>query len=231
MVTPLVGEASWMEILSGVPSWLPAAKQTLVIAPHPDDETLCAGGLIQHQRARGLDVQIIAVTDGGAAYADAPADLTAIRQFEQEQASAILGVEPRGIVRLRFPDSRVADHETDLAAALSEHITPGSLVLAPWPLDSHPDHEACGRAIQRAAQTAELELVFYLFWTWHQKPLDALNGQPLRRFDLTPQQLSVKHAALECHRTQLQWDSSAPVLPFDILAPARRSFETFIVHE
>lgn len=39
-------------------------ERLLVVAPHPDDETLAAGGLIQRVRARGGKVQILVVTAG-----------------------------------------------------------------------------------------------------------------------------------------------------------------------
>src|SRR5450432_3940132 len=38
--------------------------RVLVLAVHPDDESLSAGGLIQHAIARGGDVRVIVVTDG-----------------------------------------------------------------------------------------------------------------------------------------------------------------------
>ena len=36
----------------------------LVIAPHPDDETLAAGGIIQQAITIGIDVKVIVVTNG-----------------------------------------------------------------------------------------------------------------------------------------------------------------------
>lgn len=39
-------------------------ERLLVVAPHPDDETLGAGGLIQRVRARGGTVQILVITAG-----------------------------------------------------------------------------------------------------------------------------------------------------------------------
>ncbi|TMQ55341.1 MAG: hypothetical protein E6K72_06525, partial [Candidatus Eisenbacteria bacterium] len=36
----------------------------LVLAPHPDDESLAVGGLVQRALARGIDPQLVFVTDG-----------------------------------------------------------------------------------------------------------------------------------------------------------------------
>src|SRR5947209_8000477 len=43
---------------------VPAATRLLVVAPHPDDETLGAGGLIQRVRQSGGVVKILYLTDG-----------------------------------------------------------------------------------------------------------------------------------------------------------------------
>ena len=39
-------------------------NRTLVIAPHPDDESIAAGGLLQRAIAAGGEVRVIFVTDG-----------------------------------------------------------------------------------------------------------------------------------------------------------------------
>ncbi len=40
----------------------------VVVAPHPDDETLGLGATMAQLAARGVDVSVVSVTDGGAAY-------------------------------------------------------------------------------------------------------------------------------------------------------------------
>ena len=60
-----------------------------------------AGGLIATQRSRGVDVHVLAVTDGEAAYdVDDPAALASKRRTEQLAALGELGVEPHSITRL-----------------------------------------------------------------------------------------------------------------------------------
>ena len=88
MIVPIVMEADWIEGLKPLPVWNPPETvAVLVLAPHPDDETLGAGGLIKAQCLRGLEVSIAAVTDGKKAYADAEG-LAAIRRVEQVDAVA-----------------------------------------------------------------------------------------------------------------------------------------------
>src|SRR5262245_15878805 len=43
---------------------VPAATRLLLVAPHPDDETLGAGGLIQRVQATGGVVKVVYLTDG-----------------------------------------------------------------------------------------------------------------------------------------------------------------------
>ncbi len=45
-------------------SVIPAKVKVLVIAPHPDDETLCCGGILARHVERGDDVRVLIVTDG-----------------------------------------------------------------------------------------------------------------------------------------------------------------------
>src|SRR4051812_36313606 len=96
-----VPENDWLAALDDVPVWRPPEGRMLVIAPHPDDETLGAGGLIAAHRLRGCSVQVIAVTDGEASYSDWP-DLGAVRAEEQMAALAEMGVEKESIIRLHM---------------------------------------------------------------------------------------------------------------------------------
>jgi LmbE family N-acetylglucosaminyl deacetylase len=229
-MTPVCSEESWLSALKNVPQWQPPRIPTIVIAPHPDDETLGAAGLIASQRRRGIPVTVIAVTDGEAAYSDATG-LGDLRCREQEAALAELGVARHDIIRLRLPDSNVASCQ-DLLATLLEPLVPSStLLLAPWLFDPHPDHEACGKAAERLASGVGAHLVSYLFWTWHRTPTASLLDVPLHRFELDNDLQAARSAALSQHRSQLEWKSGSPILPDDLLAPARRSFETFILHD
>jgi LmbE family N-acetylglucosaminyl deacetylase len=218
-----------MERFQGTQPWLPPFKPTVVISPHPDDETLGAGGLIAGQCKRGLPVTVIAVTDGDAAYPDAT-NLAAIRKIEQQNALRVLGVDPSSIVRLGLPDSKVSAHEERLAELLIPLLSPESLVVTPWALDWHPDHEACGRAVEKARHLSGAETVSYMFWTWHSKTIESLDGLAVRRLELDASLLARKQAALRHHRSQLEYEGGSPILPERLLLPAKRPFEIFIVN-
>ena len=95
-----------------------------------------------------------------------------------------LGVESGDIIRLRLPDSAVTSCEDALTALVRPLVTSATLLIAPWLLDPHPDHEACGRAAQRLSACEEVMLVSYVFWAWHRTKVDTLTALPLRRFEL-----------------------------------------------
>ena len=107
----------------------------LVIAPHPDDAELAAGGAILSLKARGAKVGILDLTDGE----PTPHGSLAIRERETQAATAILGVDWRGNLGLknRFLEADMASRHK-LAAKLRE-VRP-RILLAPYWEDAHPDH-------------------------------------------------------------------------------------------
>jgi LmbE family N-acetylglucosaminyl deacetylase len=229
----MTSEAAWTAALAGVASWTPNYpdyKDAVVLAPHPDDETLGAGGLIATLRTLGVDVSVLAVTDGEAAYPD-NFGLGEIRRQEQEQALYELGVERWKITRLRLPDSAVSQHEEQLVALIQPQVGEHTLLVAPWEFDPHPDHEATGRAAERVATLVGAKLISYVFWTWRWKDVEALAEVPLVRLELDERAQAARSAALAKHKTQLEHVSGSPILTDELLAPTRRPFETFVLHE
>ena len=231
MVTPITSESEWLLSLEKLPQWGPPLTPTLLVAPHPDDETLGAGGLIAALRSQGIAVSVVAVTDGENAYPDSPdsaPQLAIQREQEQTEALACLGVPAACIHRLQLTDSAVSTNEAHLTELLNQLITPHTHVLAPWPGDFHPDHEACGRAAQTAARAQGALLTFYFFWTWHRGTTQLLEDLPLVAFPLTQQAREARQKALLCHRSQLERPGGDPILPDYLLEPASRPFEVFL---
>jgi LmbE family N-acetylglucosaminyl deacetylase len=233
VITPVSDESAWMTFLSGLTEWEPPAQHTLLIAPHPDDETLGPGGLIAALRSSVIEVDVIAITDGEAAYPnDVYSDtcgLAAIREREQTSALAILGVDKSHIHRLRLPDSRVATHEALLAQFIEQHLSSNTHIIAPWRHDFHPDHESAGRAAEKVSALTGARLTSYFFWTWHRAEPSFLTGLRLTSFRLRVSERYKKQAALACHESQLWHHSGDPILPEDLLAPARRPFEVLAI--
>jgi LmbE family N-acetylglucosaminyl deacetylase len=226
MVVPLVNETEWAHRLGGLPLWAPERTPTVVVVPHPDDETLAAGGLIAALREMGVDVTVVAVTDGENAYIE-NRGLAEIRKKEQTCALARLGVPEQKIVRLGLVDSSVAAQESELVDALRTLIPAETQVLAPWAGDFHPDHEACARAAAAVVREVGATLISYFFWTWHRGTIATVEGLALRRFPLGEKTMEAKCEALACHTSQLRHEREPEILPKNLLWPARMSFEVF----
>jgi len=97
-----------------------AADSLLVIAPHPDDESLCCGGTISLARRVGARVTIVWVTSGEGSRATAIVDWHAIwphrsvyrdigvlRAAEARRAAVQLGVDADSLYFLGYPDTGI----------------------------------------------------------------------------------------------------------------------------
>jgi bacillithiol biosynthesis deacetylase BshB1 len=123
----------------------------LVVAPHPDDAELGAGGTILLLKSQGASVGVLDLTDGE----PTPHGSPEIRRRETEAATALLGLDWRG--NLGLPNrSLVADLDARrrLAAAIRQ-VRPRCL-LAPYWDDAHPDHVAASQLVDAARFWAKL---------------------------------------------------------------------------
>jgi len=132
-------------------------ERILVLAPHPDDEVIGCGGALALLAVEKREIHVIVATDGSAAERslseeDTPAAYRARREDETRRGLAHLGVS--NVAFLRLPDRTLQDSEDELISrirSLMREIKP-DLVLAPSPLEIHPDHVALSRALFRAIQ-------------------------------------------------------------------------------
>ena len=62
MIEPLVSETEWAPVWQAATPWQPLDRNMLVIAPHPDDETLAAGGLIARQLPEDVPIHVVAAS-------------------------------------------------------------------------------------------------------------------------------------------------------------------------
>ncbi|MFP1153431.1 PIG-L deacetylase family protein [Mycobacterium sherrisii] len=193
----------------------------VVVAPHPDDETLGLGATIAQLVASDVDVQVVSVSDGGAVHPGAaPMDrvrMEAIRRHELRRATNMLGVPPP--VSLGLPDGQLTDYEDRLADSLSEILATSAVTpwcAATWRGDGHPDHEAVGRAAAAACARTDAVLLEYPIWMWHwATPFDAAVPWD-RGYSVPTAKFAVarKRLAAQCFRSQFESRAGArPALP------------------
>jgi LmbE family N-acetylglucosaminyl deacetylase len=214
------------------------ARRLVVVAPHPDDEVLGAGGLIQKALAEGVLVEVIAVTDGEASHPDsrvaATLDLPTVRARETETALRRLGWDKPAITRLRLPDGHVAERRGELDAALGDILLPDDLCVAPWRLDGHPDHDICGESSLGAAASVGAQSLSYLVWTWHWADPDGseVPWERCRQLDMSRRAQARKRWSTLAFESQISplgpQEADAPILPAPVLRRFWRPYEVFI---
>jgi LmbE family N-acetylglucosaminyl deacetylase len=202
----------------------------VVVAPHPDDETLGLGAMITQLAGNGVHVQVVCLSDGGAARPGTSASerlrINTIRRYELRRAANLLNVPPP--VLLGLPDGELANHEgriTDMLTEILEIAGPATWCAATWRGDGHPDHETAGRAASAACALTGATLLEYPVWMWHWAfPAD--EAVPWDRAYSIPTPVWAaerKRRAAQCYRSQFErsGDRAAPRLPGFVLPRLR----------
>ena len=210
-------DLSWKSINPLAALHLPAnTGRLVVVAPHPDDETLGAGGLMHDLAKRGWDVQVVVASDGSASHPGV-GKLAALRAREVARACRILGVTQPPLL-LNFPDGAVGAHHEALTRELLPLVRATDIVVAPRRGDGHADHEATALAVDDAMSVCGHEspaLWKYAIWAWERfDPNDEyFHGAFVHR--ASPDAIIAKANAINAHRSQ-----TTSVLGDVILSPA-----------
>lgn len=219
---------------------LDGVRRVVVVAAHPDDESLGAGGLLATAHERGLEVDLVLLTAGELSHPASPTHSRAQlgRRRLQEAKDALGTVAPgAALTMVALGDGSVAGSEADVAARLVDLIGDGegTLLAAPWRHDGHPDHDAAGRAAATAARRTDARLVEYPVWWWHWGTPDEAPWEALRRLDLSDRARAQKDLAIAAHSSQVESISSAPgdevLLQPGFLAHFHGSVEVYVVED
>jgi LmbE family N-acetylglucosaminyl deacetylase len=193
---------------------LPTLDRTLIIAPHPDDDVIAAGGLIQRVVAGGGEVSVVYVTDGEnnpwpqrymkrkwRIGAEDRAEWGAMRRQEALASLERLRVSKEAARFLAFPDQKITELtrrgdmrlRDELRQAI-ESFRP-TLIVSPSAVDLHSDHRAIAWYAHAAA--GQTEITTYVV---HGAPrADRLIGTVA----LSEREQRRKREAIECHASQL----------------------------
>ncbi len=188
------------ELLCGRPA-------LVVVAPHPDDETLGCGALLHDAAGHGIACGIVCVTDGSKSHRDSPswspARLAGVRRAEMRAAVACLA--PGACVdELGYPDCETpcgGRAATECVDRLDALVPPGALVLSTWGGDPHVDHRRTADLVRRLARRRpDLAVLFYPIWG---RLSPAMPGGRILRLSASAAAGRAKRAALACHRSQM----------------------------
>jgi LmbE family N-acetylglucosaminyl deacetylase len=217
-----------------------ALDKLVVVAAHPDDETLGAAGLLERAARHGVRVEVLVATMGENSHPDSPTHtpqrLAAVRAVELRNALTLLAPTAH-YTALGLPDGNVESHAQELENEIGSAVTSNgqrTMIVAPWSADGHTDHNAVGAAAAKVALTTHSILLEYPIWLWHWgSPTSAQIPWPaLRKLELTAQERTTKNHAMACHASQVSPLSAAKgdetLLSPEVLSHFDRDFETFI---
>lgn len=211
-------EAAWRDWgrLDGLPplDWA-GLDRVVVVAAHPDDETLGAAGLMAEASRRRIAVDVVVATLGEASH---PLSSTItperLSRWRAREVTAAVGLLAPGAVLhlLHLPDGELERHVPAVTARVAGLAGAGSLVVAPWVGDGHPDHTAAALGAARAAAAVRARSLEYPVWAWHWSATADPRvpwGQMVRH-PLTPAARRLKRRALALHRSQTRPLSDQP---------------------
>jgi LmbE family N-acetylglucosaminyl deacetylase len=170
----------------------------LVIAPHPDDESIGCGGTVCKHSKRGDRTVAVFLTSGELGLKQVSrAKARRIREAEARAAAKFLGMVQ--LEFLRLPDWTLSEHIKSGARLLRPILKKEKpeLIYVPHPLEWHPDHRVAVlllRTALRGARLASPEIRGYEVWT------------PLPEYDHLENittEMPRKCRALRAHRSQL----------------------------
>ena len=153
---------------------VPVGRRILAISPHPDDESIGAGGLLWAHRGHA-EIHIVLLTNGereGRLSREEPDEhvesrsqrIGEMRKAELQETSRMLGVD--SLHFLEMPDGEIPLSQNS-ATALGDvirQIKPDVIIL-PWFLDNHVDHRAANVLLAMAGVESGICILGYEVWT------------------------------------------------------------------
>ncbi|MCU1520897.1 MAG: SAM-dependent methyltransferase [Arthrobacter sp.] len=221
-----------------------AGMAFVIIAAHPDDESLGAGGLMARLHDAGADTRVLLCTAGEASHPGSPTttpeQLSAVRLREFRGALAHL-VPEAAWQYLGLPDGKLAAHRNAVRSAVQQAVADAAaasgrpaeriILVAPYRHDGHADHDVLGSVAAEVAAAGGHGLLEYPIWYWLWAAPAAPAWQSWRRLPLSRSEQHAKATAMGSHTSQVQALSGQAgdevLLPPAFLQHFERSFETY----
>ena len=221
-------------------SLVPTGARAVIIAPHPGDEVVTCGGLLQLLSSLGHPLQLLSITDGSASHPGSrqwsEKRLSVFRPQESVEALRRLGLPMHSLkwVRGGFTDNALSDQHSQLTEFIGRYLRHGDVVFSTWRGDGNNDHEAVGRAAAEAAELAGATFHDVPVWAWHwpERDQQLIPWQRARKLRLDTWTVARKSHATHAYASQLKGEPAlgiAPMLPPVILERMRLPYEIVFV--
>jgi LmbE family N-acetylglucosaminyl deacetylase len=215
---------------------------TLVVAPHPDDESLGCGGFIAESCARQCPPVVVIMTDGTASHPSSPSyppnRLRLVRERETRNALSVLGLPRERLYFMRLRDSAMPVDGAPFEAAVANiqrlaRLFRCKMILAPWLRDPHCDHETTQMMVRSAVRDLAVSIYSYPVWGWLLPPDTMLPDSIADGWRLNiAAHLNAKRRAIASHQSQysdlINDDPNGFRLPSELLATFDRPYEVFV---
>ncbi|MCF4998568.1 PIG-L family deacetylase [Pseudomonas syringae] len=219
---------------------VPAGSRVVVIAPHPGDEVVICGGLLQLLSNLGHPLQLISITDGSASHPGSrqwsEKRLSVFRPQESVEALRRLDLPMHSLKWIRggFTDNALLDQQPQLTEFIGRYLRPGDVVFSTWCEDGNDDHEVVGRASAAAARGAGASFHDVPVWAWHwpEREQTLIPWHRARKLRLDSWTVARKSHATHAYASQLNGEPAiglAPSLPRVILDRLRKPYEIVFI--
>ncbi len=169
----------------------------VVLGAHPDDPESGCGGLTVNAVRRGHEVCFVHATAfrEGRTFFGQPE--RAVRTEEAKAAAVVLGVDAE---ILDYAHGTIHVHPENVARFKQILLDRRpDVVIAHWPVDTHPDHQCVGTIALSVYLDPETQFDFYFFEVMTGQ--QSLHFRPTHYVDISDV-AEIKHRALLCHRSQ-----------------------------
>ena len=181
-------------------------SKVIIIAPHPDDETLGLGGMIQRLSQLGFPPYVIILSKGERSHQDC-CNLSLENIKNKRIALATTALEHLSLPEdhlffLDFPDSAIdaTDKEMISLQRLINRLSP-EMIFIPHRQEGWPDHVKTAEAITKIIRD-KVDIYEYIVWAWYYN-VWRFNWRNAMILRMSPEEHKTKSEAIDIYTQAL----------------------------